>query len=127
MLSKYGADGDTRLILGHYQTHKGASEVDATDTQSAPVRVLGTMLRDIRRGHFRPDDTGSGMVRACEPDTVQATNVPVPVTTVASPAWKLPEVQHDEPSDAPQIWDIDPTEQASMREQGAMTEFILQQ
>eukprot|EP00435_Cladocopium_sp_Y103_P045581 s2791_g13.t1 len=78
MLSKYGAGGDTRLILGHHQTHKGASEVT------------------------------SGL----------------PVTTVASPAWELPEVQHDEASDAPQIWDIDPIGQGSVHEQGAMTESL---
>ena len=63
MLSKYGAETDVRLALGHHQIRKGAAEVYARDTQSAPLRVLETMFRDIRKGHFQPDQSRSGMFR----------------------------------------------------------------
>ena len=61
MLSKYGVPSETRLALGHHQIQKGAVEVYARDTQSAPLRVLEAMFRDIRKGHFHPDQTRSGM------------------------------------------------------------------
>lgn len=36
MSSKYGAEADVRLALGHHQIRKGAAELHARDTQSAP-------------------------------------------------------------------------------------------
>lgn len=79
MLAKYGADSDTRLILGHHQTHKGASEVYARDVQSAPLRVMEAMFKDIRKGHFRPNETRSGMINRQVAPAEPVTNVPLPV------------------------------------------------
>ena len=61
MLSKYGVASETRLALGHHQIQKGAVEVYARDTQSAPLRILEAMFKDIRNGRFHPDHTRSGM------------------------------------------------------------------
>ena len=61
MLSKYGVASEVRLALGHHQIQKGAAEVYARDAQSAPLRVLETMFKDIRNGRFHPDQTRSGM------------------------------------------------------------------
>ena len=49
MLRKYGASPDDRLILGHHQVNKGALEVYSSDLQSAPLRVLEQMMKDIRQ------------------------------------------------------------------------------
>ena len=86
MLAKYGADLETRLILGHHQTKQGTSEVYARDVQSAPLRVLETMFRDIRPmfrdirlGHFCPDETRSGMIQKCDGTvSLQPTLLPLP-------------------------------------------------
>ncbi|CAL1129302.1 unnamed protein product [Cladocopium goreaui] len=79
MLAKYGADLETRLILGHHQTKQGTSEVYARDVQSAPLRVLETMFRDIRLGHFCPDETRSGMIQKCDGTvSLQPTLLPLP-------------------------------------------------
>eukprot|EP00435_Cladocopium_sp_Y103_P033948 s4056_g8.t1 len=64
------------------------------------------------------------MLRSCEPDAIEATNIPLPVTTVASPACELPDIPHDGSSDAPQLWDLDAIDQGSIPEQGAMTESL---
>ena len=61
MLSKFGVDADVRLALGHHQIRKGAVEVYARDTQAAPLRILEAMLLAIRKGHFSPDQTRSGI------------------------------------------------------------------
>ena len=81
MLARYGADGDTRLVLGHHQTHRGASEVYARDVQSAPLRILEAMFKAIRLGHFRPDETRSGMFASIGVhDKEQVTEIPLPIT-----------------------------------------------
>ena len=67
MLSRYGASPDDRLILGHHQVNKGALEVYARDLQSAPLRILEQMLRDIRCGRFSPDVTRSGLFTPVHP------------------------------------------------------------
>jgi len=82
MLAKYGADPDTRLVLGHHQTNKAASKVYARDVQSAPLRVLEAMFKDIRNGHFRPDGTRSGMIQRPDPEAGQVTDVPLPVANL---------------------------------------------
>ena len=82
MLSKYGAEADVRLALGHHQIRKGAAELYARDTQSAPLRVLEAI--DIRKGHFQPDQSRSGMFRkdvrmADQPGgQVLVTDIPLP-------------------------------------------------
>eukprot|EP00435_Cladocopium_sp_Y103_P071119 s179_g36.t1 len=87
MLSKYGASPDDRLVLGHHQLQKGALEVYARDTQSAPLRVLERMLADTRAGRFSPDLTRSGMFTPMvNPPTMPFTPVqsvsPAPTTPV---------------------------------------------
>ena len=95
MLAKYGADSETRLVLGHHQTNQGTSEVYARDVQSAPLRVLETMFRDIRLGHFCPDETRSGMMqRNDDTVTIQPTLLPLPATEEGAP---------EEPSTMPVI------------------------
>ena len=76
-----GADGDTRLVLGHHQTHRGASEVYARDVQSAPLRILEAMFKAIRLGHFRPDETRSGMFASIGVhEKEKVTEITLPVT-----------------------------------------------
>ena len=87
MLSKYGVEADVRLALGHHQIGKGAAEVYARDTQAAPLRKLEDMFNAIRKGHFLPDQTRSGMFRQPN-DTVDpldeenstfVTDLPLPI------------------------------------------------
>ena len=76
----------TRLVLGHHQTKQGTSEVYARDVQSAPLRVLETMFRDIRLGHFCPDETRSGMMQRCDDTvTIQPTLLPLPAAEESAP------------------------------------------
>lgn len=105
MLAKYGADSETRLVLGHHQTKQGTSEVYARDVQSAPLRVLETMFRDIRLGHFCPDETRSGMMHRVDQTTpIQPTLLPLPALEESVP---------EEPSTMPVItgevalWDVE--------------------
>ena len=100
MLAKYGADSDTRLILGHHQTRKGASEVYARDVQSAPLRVLESMFRDIRKGHFRPDETRSGMMVSQRDGALASTEVPLPVAN-SVPLDDGPQLGTEEASELP--------------------------
>ena len=87
MLSKYGAEADVRLALGHHQIGKGAAEVYARDTQAARLRFLEGMFHAIRRGHFLPDQTRSGMLRQSvvadrpteEMDSTFVTDMPLPI------------------------------------------------
>ena len=91
MLSKYGASPDDRLVLGHHQLQKGALEVYARDLQSAPLRVLERMFRDIRCGRFSPDLTRSGMFSSmAEPRTLPMDDIAAPSPAPTTPLEDVP-------------------------------------
>ena len=64
-LSRWGADNDTRLILGHHSIkHLGSLECYSRDVQAQPLRVLEKCLLQVRQRLFFPDVSRSGLM--CE-------------------------------------------------------------
>ena len=108
MLSKYGASPDDRLILGHHQVNKGALEVYSRDLQSAPLRVLEQMMKDIRQGRFSPDVTRSGLFTPIP----QVVGRGTPSEVVPTPTSPL-----DDAQDLDSLQSFVPVEQGQFAEQ----------
>ena len=56
--SSYGIDEDARKLLGHHSLNGGkALAVYSRDLLHRPLQLYCSMLRNIRRDHFRPDES----------------------------------------------------------------------
>ncbi|CAE7034963.1 GIP [Symbiodinium sp. CCMP2592] len=59
-LSKWGGSEDDRAILGHHMPKSKSVATYSRDLQAGPLRVLWSLLCDVRSGAFLPDCTRSG-------------------------------------------------------------------
>ena len=62
-LAKRGDDWTDRMALGGHVTFMKSAIVYSRDAMSRPVRVLESLLKDVRLGIFCPDETRSGRFR----------------------------------------------------------------
>ncbi|CAE7827505.1 RE1 [Symbiodinium sp. CCMP2592] len=59
-LAKWGGSEDDRAILGHHMPKSKSVATYSRDLQAGPLRVLWSLLCDVRSGAFLPDCTRSG-------------------------------------------------------------------
>ena len=58
--SKYGLDEPSRTLLGHHELPSRSLACYSREMLSRPLAHYQAMLRNIREGHFLPDETRSG-------------------------------------------------------------------
>ena len=75
-LSKRGDDWTDRMALGGHVSFMKSVVVYSRDAVSRPLRILDSLLRDIRLGQFAPDETRSGRFRNVAPSVVPSASAP---------------------------------------------------
>ena len=63
-LSKHGDDWADRMALGGHVSFMKSAIVYSRDAMARPVRVLESMLSEVRAGLFCPDETRSGRFKS---------------------------------------------------------------
>ena len=68
--SKYGLDEAARTLPGHHELPSQSLACYSRDMLSRPLALYQGMLKNIRDGHFRPDESRSGrMVHGAQHDS----------------------------------------------------------
>lgn len=78
-LSKYGVDGEVRSTLARRQVSvKGPTSLYSRDVLTPCLRSYLRVIEAIRKSHFQPDRTRSGMMTPQGPSQAAAPCAPVP-------------------------------------------------